>query len=155
MIFKKLLLDPEDEEETIERALSILVGQTGEDGFMTHYQAHIKNLKLFKLDIGQLSLGFSFHLTARKIACVQEELSLGYPRSCDRGKVVFFAPVAAVACLPNRMGCFATYEHFWLRWIRLPYILRQNLMCEFGLSSALPSHCFHFFSLPLYGSQMG
>lgn len=57
-IIRKFLLDPDAEYETIERALSVFVPMRPSDGeTVTHYRTLIKNLKLFKLVIGQVSLG--------------------------------------------------------------------------------------------------
>lgn len=57
---KKLPFYRENEEKTIESALSVFVAQLEENGSMTQYRAHIKNLKLFKVVIGQVVLGLCF-----------------------------------------------------------------------------------------------
>lgn len=60
IIMKKLLLDPEVKEDTFERAFSMLNAHCGKDESVTHYQVHIKDLKLLKLVIGQVKLGLPF-----------------------------------------------------------------------------------------------
>lgn len=98
-IIKKLIFDPEDEEETFERVRSVFVAQLHENSSVTQYQVHIKNLKLLKLFIQQVALGSSFRLAAKQISCVREELSLGYLSACDRGKLASFVRVFSATCL--------------------------------------------------------
>jgi hypothetical protein len=65
----------------------------------THYRVHIKNVKIYKLVVGQVSLGCSFRISSRQIALVRAELSLGYINGCDESSVSRFVRVAAAACL--------------------------------------------------------
>jgi hypothetical protein len=78
-IIRKLLFVPDANDETVESALTILQpmhAATG-DKSATHYRVHIKNVKLFKLVVGQVALGCSFRLASRQIALVREEHSWG------------------------------------------------------------------------------
>jgi hypothetical protein len=65
----------------------------------SHYRVHIKNMKLFKLVVGQVALGCSFRLASRQIALVREGLSLGYLNGCNESNVSRFVRVAAAAFL--------------------------------------------------------
>jgi hypothetical protein len=53
---------------------------TGDEN-AAHYRVHIKNVKLFKLVVGQVALGCSFRLASRQIALFLEELSLLHLKS--------------------------------------------------------------------------
>jgi hypothetical protein len=78
-IIRKLLFDPDANDETVESALMMLEpmhAATGDEN-ATHCRAHIKNVKWFKLVVGQVALGCSFRLASRQIALVREELSWG------------------------------------------------------------------------------
>lgn len=155
VIMKKLLFDPEDEEETVDRALSVFVAQLDEDGSVTQYRAHIKNLKLFKLVIGQVALGSSFRLAARQIACVREELSLGYLRACDRGKVASFVRVAAAACLQKLREILCSVWAFSVAFDSATVQTTSyfDVRVRFVIGTTL--HCCHLLCLPLFGSHTG
>lgn len=60
LIMKTLLLDPEDEDDTVKGPLTVFDAQCDEDFSVNHNRAHIKNLKLFKLVIGLVALGLLF-----------------------------------------------------------------------------------------------
>jgi hypothetical protein len=78
-IIRKLLFDPDANDETVKSALMMLEqmhAATGDEN-ATPYRVHIKNVKLFKLVVGQVALGCSFRLASRQIALVREELYWG------------------------------------------------------------------------------
>jgi hypothetical protein len=101
IILRKILFDPEDEEVSAERALSMLVPMPDGSGVATHYRVHISNLKLFNLVLGQVALCSSFRLASRQIACIREELSLGYLGGCNRSKVLLHSHWCC--CVPSEV----------------------------------------------------
>jgi hypothetical protein len=101
-IIRKLLFDPDANDESVDSALMMfkpMHSAAGDDNALTHYHVHIKNMRLFKLVVGQVALGCSFRVASRQISLVREELSLGYLNGCNQVMVSRFVRAAAAACL--------------------------------------------------------
>jgi hypothetical protein len=87
-------------DETVESALTMfepMHAATGDEN-ATHFRVHIKNVKLFKLVVGQVALGCS--LSVPSDCSCREELSLGYLNGCNESSLSQFVRAAA-ACLQN------------------------------------------------------
>ena len=155
IIIRKLLFDPDAEDETVDRALSVFVPMRGDDEAVTHYRTHIKNLKLFKLVIGQVSLGSSFRLASRQITCVREALSLGYLSGCNEAMVSRFVRVAAGACLQKISELLNRTWAFSVAFDSATVESTSYFDVRVRLTVNTKVHCFHLFCLPLYGSHTG
>jgi hypothetical protein len=115
----------------------------------------IKNMKLFKLVVGQVALGCSFRVASRQISLVREELSLGYLNGCNQVMVSRFVRVAAAACL-QKISEFL--KRTWAFSVAFDSSTIQatsyfDLRVRFAADAEL--HCFHLVALPLHGSHTG
>ena len=141
--------------ETIDKALRIFVPMLAEDQTVTHYRAHIKNVKLFKLVIGQVALGSSFRLALWQITCVREALLLGYLSGCNEATVSWFVCVAAAACLQKLSKLLKRAWAFSIAFDSATVESTSYFDVRVRFSVGITLHCFHVFSLPLFGRHTG
>ena len=154
-IIRKLLFDPDAEEETSDKALRVFVPMLAEDETVTHYRVHIKNLKLFKLVVGQVALGSSFRLASRQITLVREALSLGYLSGCNEAMVSRFVRVAAGACLQKLSELLKRAWAFSVAFDSATVESTSYFDVRVRFTVDTTVHCFHVFCLPLFGSHTG
>jgi hypothetical protein len=77
-IIRKLLFDPDANNAAVKSALLMfkpMHSAAGDENVLTHYHVHIKNMKLFKLAVGQVPFGCSFRVASRQISLARRALS--------------------------------------------------------------------------------
>jgi hypothetical protein len=155
-ILRDLLFDPDTEDVTVERALDIFEPVTdNDDDSVTFYRVHIRNIKLFKLVIGTVSLGASFRLTARLVSRAREELSLGFLGGCNEAKVSSFVRVAAAAFLQKLGELLSSSLAFAIAFDSATVESTSYFDVRARFVKGTSLHYFHLFSLPLYGPHTG
>jgi hypothetical protein len=115
-IIRKLSFDTDANDETVESALLMfepMYAATGNEN-VTHYRVHLKNVKMFKLVVGQVALGCSFRYASRQIALVHEELTLGYLNGRNESSVSRAVRVGAAACLQKISELL---KRTWVFWV--------------------------------------
>jgi hypothetical protein len=156
VIIRQLLFDPAVEDVTLERALSVFVPmRPSDEQALTHYRVHVKNVKLFRLVIGQVGLGCSFCMASRQIATVREELSLGFLSGCNDKMVSQFVRIAAGACLQKIREILSNTWAFSVAFDSATVDATSYFDVRVRVAIETTIHCFHCFCLPLYGSHTG
>lgn len=155
VIIGDLLIDEEDENTSVDSVLSVFDPVRSEEGSVLCYRAHIRNVKLFKFVIGTVALGASFRLASRQVLCAREELSLGYLGGCTVTKVSRFVRVAAAACLQKLSEIMSAVWAFSLAFDSSTIESTSYFDVRVRFVAGTNVHCFHLFSLPLFGSHTG